>query len=1080
MAVDGYLNFDTKIDTGGFRHGVQSLSSGLDRLKSELKSVAAAVGLAFGARELVRFGKTAVETAAAVNAANSAMTQTFGALEDAAVSAMQRVADESGIMRTRLQGAGTQIYAFAKASGMDSVQALSMMEDALRTAADSAAYYDRSLEETTESLKSFLKGNFANDAALGVSCTETTRNIAANKLYAKSYRDLSEAQKQLTLLQMVKDANALSGAEGQAAREAEGWENVIGNLKEAWRQLLAVIGQPGLTVAVSVVQQLTAWLTALTSAAERAIATISEIAGFELQAEQTAAVKSNITQSVAEQEALTEAAEETAAAQEKILTGYDEIHRLAGGTEVLPSVGGIVPAAVAVQPDLRSADKAAKRISERIGELTLPIRLAWSARGAETVGRVTEMMQELRGLTDSVGISWEKVWKNGTGRRSAEHLLGIVGGISGTVGGLAGSFRRAWDENDRGTRIVQGIWNGFNNVLETGDRFWKSTSDWAHRLDFGPLLDSCGELSEAFADLADPDTGLGNDLLWLYENVLQPLGKWTLEKALPTTISATADALDGMRKIWIKVREPLRKLYEQFLKPVAELTGDAALALISGLGKGLQSIGDSMTDKQAEVLVKAAAGITAIVAAVKGIGKGAALFASAKAFFGGAGGLGALLGSELGAVGLPKTLMASAAALIGGYTLGDIIFNDLLGLDKFTTRFGEWLYDFTHGTDTSEWSQFWQDFGADAAGLIDSGWKDIESWWDKLFTEDEATDKELALLRVQGGVEGLSRSLDDTSEEESSFSENWISGFNDIEDTTKTTWENTKESLSGGWGKLKGFFTGYRSNWKTGWDEIKQKASGTWDSVKTKLSSGWESVKSGFSDFKSNWETGWSTIKSYCSEKWDRIKEKITNSSAWETVSGSFNGFRENWISGLDTISRKTANFRDTVKRIFEHIWSGLDGKGGIKSVINSILSGLETMLNGAVSGLNKAISGINSISVDTPDWIPLIGGKHIGFSIPELSRASLPRLATGTVVPANYGEFAAILGDNKHEAEIISPISAMKQAFLEALAESSAGQGSTAPVTEIIRLVLDGKTIAETVRKHQLGRGRITNGGMA
>ena len=67
------------------------------------------------------------------------------------------------------------------------------MSEALTVAADSAAYYDRSLEETSETLKSFLKGNFENDAALGLSCTKTTRNTAANKLYGKSFTELSEA-----------------------------------------------------------------------------------------------------------------------------------------------------------------------------------------------------------------------------------------------------------------------------------------------------------------------------------------------------------------------------------------------------------------------------------------------------------------------------------------------------------------------------------------------------------------------------------------------------------------------------------------------------------------------------------------------------------------------------------------------------------------------------------------------------------------------------------------------------------------------------------------------------------------------
>ena len=227
------------------------ITQSLDKLKSNLKGIAAAVGIAFGVKEIISFGKKSIESAAEVNAANSQLEQTFGSMQYAAEEAMRRVADASGIVDTRLKGVGTSIYAFSKASGMDSAQALGMMEEALQVAADSAAYYDRSLEDTSETLKSFLKGNYANDAALGISCTETTRNAAANRLYGKSFQEFSEAQKQLALLQMVKDANDLSGAAGQAAREAYGWENVLGNLKETWKQLLAVIGQPLLSFHLS-------------------------------------------------------------------------------------------------------------------------------------------------------------------------------------------------------------------------------------------------------------------------------------------------------------------------------------------------------------------------------------------------------------------------------------------------------------------------------------------------------------------------------------------------------------------------------------------------------------------------------------------------------------------------------------------------------------------------------------------------------------------------------------------------------------------------------------------------------------
>lgn len=90
-------------------------------------------------------------------------------------------------------------------------------------------------------MKSFLKGNYENDSALGLSCTETTRNAAANALYGKSFNELSESQKQLTLLQMVEDANKASGALGQAARESDTWTNQTGNLKQAFPALLCLL-----------------------------------------------------------------------------------------------------------------------------------------------------------------------------------------------------------------------------------------------------------------------------------------------------------------------------------------------------------------------------------------------------------------------------------------------------------------------------------------------------------------------------------------------------------------------------------------------------------------------------------------------------------------------------------------------------------------------------------------------------------------------------------------------------------------------------------------------------------------------
>lgn len=259
---------DNKAAIDDFGKGVQDTGDALDDAGKSaatfgevLRANVLAQAIVDGVKKLADgfkdFVKDAVESAANVKAEASQFTQTFGDMQGSATEAINRVASSSGILDTRLNALGSQIYAFARASGGDATESLGLMEKALQATADNAAYYDRSLDESAESLQSFLKGNFENDAALGLSATETTRNAAAMKQFGKEYNDLSEIQKQQTLLQMVLDAQELSGAMGQASREADGWENVQGNLNEVWRQFLAKVGTPILEQLIPVIQQIT-------------------------------------------------------------------------------------------------------------------------------------------------------------------------------------------------------------------------------------------------------------------------------------------------------------------------------------------------------------------------------------------------------------------------------------------------------------------------------------------------------------------------------------------------------------------------------------------------------------------------------------------------------------------------------------------------------------------------------------------------------------------------------------------------------------------------------------------------------
>lgn len=135
----------------------------------------------------------------------------------------------------------------------------------------------------------------------------------------------------------------------------------------------------------------------------------------------------------------------------------------------------------------------------------------------------------------------------------------------------------------------------------------------------------------------------------------------------------------------------------------------------------------------------------------------------------------------------------------------------------------------------------------------------------------------------------------------------------------------------------------------------------------------------------------------------------------------------------------------ESVSNVFSGIWNGIIG--ALESAVNLIVDGI----NGLIGKINGLIGdGIISAGLE---FLGVPGGK-----IPRLSRITLPRLAQGSVVPPNR-EFLAVLGDNTQETEVVSPLSTMKQAFLEAMQEAGNLGG-----TQQINLVVDGRTLAKVI----------------
>jgi len=160
---------------------------------------------------------------------------------------------------------------------------------------------------------------------------------------------------------------------------------------------------------------------------------------------------------------------------------------------------------------------------------------------------------------------------------------------------------------------------------------------------------------------------------------------------------------------------------------------------------------------------------------------------------------------------------------------------------------------------------------------------------------------------------------------------------------------------------------------------------------------------------------------------WDTVKETVLN------VVGAIKDALVTLASWIyDHVIAPIVNFflgmLDNIIKIFTTI------KDFIVGIFEKVVALVKAPINFMIDGLNALIGGLNKIKLDIPSWVPKIGGMKFGFNIDKI-----PHLATGTVVPASSGEFAAVLGDNNRETEVVSPLSTIKQALRE---EMGTGNG--------------------------------------
>lgn len=261
------LQASISLDTKGFSQNLSKAESMFNKLQKPIKALDIAIGnlmanaISRVASSIPAFAQSVVNAAAMVNAEVAQFEATFGDLGETAETVFSGMAADTGIVADRLKTLGTKAFAQFKGAGLEADEAIVEMDRHMRLAADAAAYYDISLEDADERLRSFERGNTEAGDAIGLFTSESQRNSYALERYGKKWLDLTEAQKQMLMLDVAEDIYKQNGAMGQAERESNNLANVLGNLSSVWqRDVLAVIGAPIESAFTPFVQELTEFL----------------------------------------------------------------------------------------------------------------------------------------------------------------------------------------------------------------------------------------------------------------------------------------------------------------------------------------------------------------------------------------------------------------------------------------------------------------------------------------------------------------------------------------------------------------------------------------------------------------------------------------------------------------------------------------------------------------------------------------------------------------------------------------------------------------------------------------------------
>ncbi len=239
--------------------------------------------------------------------------------------------------------------------------------------------------------------------------------------------------------------------------------------------------------------------------------------------------------------------------------------------------------------DLSQMDNQMSEFAKKLYDFCIPLKDSWNQYGEQVVAQMQITISQLGTLISNIWQSFENVITNGTIYTSLELILVIIGNI-------AQAFTDAWTTGDIGNKLVQDLFNTFNNILEIINQIAQSTG-FQNMLNSALsivdsiilIIDNIGKsLQNAFTQNDNGNSFLSNVSSTL-ETIFKQIEKISQSEGFQNFVKGIADALTGISEFIKPIVEDIMALSV----PIADISGSIIGTVLSEVGNALRTIGEN-------------------------------------------------------------------------------------------------------------------------------------------------------------------------------------------------------------------------------------------------------------------------------------------------------------------------------------------------------------------------------------------------------------------------------------------------------------------------------------------------------